>query len=84
MRLPAQRHGSLPKGQVNACLVDIAPVSRSWPCVGKDEQVAQRLGASGVHGHLRIRMAGLCYDTPSGEAMPFPVAMPDKTPCALS
>jgi len=29
MRLPAQRHGSLPKGQVNACLVDIAPVIRS-------------------------------------------------------
>jgi hypothetical protein len=29
-------------------------------------------------------MAGLCYDTPSVEAMPFPVAMLDKTPCALS
>ena len=27
---------------------------------------------------------GLCYDTPSVEAMPFPVDMPDKTPCALS
>ena len=68
----------------NTRVVDRNAVIRSWPCVGKDEQVAQRLGASGVHGHLRIRMAGLCYDTPSGEAMPFPVDIPDKTPCALS
>jgi hypothetical protein len=29
-------------------------------------------------------MAGLRYDTPPVEVMPFPVAMPDKTPCALS
>ena len=29
-------------------------------------------------------MAGLCYDTQSVEAMPFPVDMPDKTPYALS
>jgi hypothetical protein len=29
-------------------------------------------------------MAGLCYDTQHVEAMTFPVAMPDKTPCALS
>jgi hypothetical protein len=29
-------------------------------------------------------MAGLCYDTLHGEAMPFPVAMPDKTPWTLS
>jgi hypothetical protein len=27
---------------------------------------------------------GLCYDTQRVEAMPFPVAMPDKTPWALS
>ena len=46
--------------------------------------MAQRLGASAAHGYLRVRTAGLCYDTPSVEAVPFPVAMPDKTPCALS
>jgi hypothetical protein len=28
-------------------------------------------------------MARLCYDTPSVEAMPFPVALPDKTPLCL-
>ena len=37
-----------------------------------------------AHESLRIRMAGLCYDTQHVEAMTFPVAMPDKTPCALS
>jgi hypothetical protein len=46
--------------------------------------VAQRPGASTAHGYLRICMAGLCYDTQPVEAMTFPVAMPDKTPCALS
>src|SRR5215510_2271232 len=25
--------------------------------------VAQRLGASAAHGYIRVRMAGLCYDT---------------------
>jgi hypothetical protein len=35
-------------------------------------------------GQRRVRMAGLCYDTPSGEAMPFPGDIPDKPPCALS
>jgi hypothetical protein len=29
-------------------------------------------------------MAGLCYDTPPVEALPFPIAMPDKPPRALS
>jgi hypothetical protein len=29
-------------------------------------------------------MAGLWYDTQPVEAMPFPVAIPDKTPWALS
>jgi len=29
-------------------------------------------------------MVGLCYDTPSVEALLFPVAMPDKTPWVLS
>ena len=29
-------------------------------------------------------MAGLCYDTQAGEAMPFPVAMPDNPLRALS
>jgi hypothetical protein len=28
--------------------------------------------------------AGLCYDTQRVEAMPFSVALPDKTPWALS
>jgi hypothetical protein len=37
-----------------------------------------------THGQLRIRMAGLCYDTLHVEAMPFPVDVPDKTPRALS
>ena len=46
--------------------------------------MAQRLGASAANGQLRIRMAGLCYDTQPVEAMPFPVPMPDKTPWALS
>ena len=45
--------------------------------------MAQRPGAHAAHGQLRVRMAGLCYDTPSGEAMPFPVDTPDKPPCAL-
>ena len=31
-----------------------------------------------------MRMAGLCYDTQPVEAMPFPVAMLNKTPWALS
>ena len=34
--------------------------------------------------HLRIRMAGLCYDTSHVEAVTFPVAVPDKPPRALS
>jgi hypothetical protein len=46
--------------------------------------VAQRLGASAANGQLRVCMAGLCYDTQHVEAMRFPVAMPDKTPWALS
>ena len=29
-------------------------------------------------------LAGLCYDTPSAEARPFPVAMLDNPPRALS
>jgi hypothetical protein len=45
---------------------------------------AQRPGAGATHGYLRIRMAGLCYDTPPVEAMPFPIAMPDNPPRALS
>jgi hypothetical protein len=36
------------------------------------------VGAATRHG------PGLCYDTQRVEAMPFPVAMPDKTPWALS
>jgi hypothetical protein len=35
-------------------------------------------------GQLRVYMAGLCYDTQPVEAMPFPVAMADKIPYALS
>jgi hypothetical protein len=46
--------------------------------------VAQRLGASAAHGYLRVRMAGLCYDTSSVKARPFLVDMPDKTLCAVS
>jgi hypothetical protein len=46
--------------------------------------VAQCSGASAANGQLRVRMAGLCYDTQPVEAMPFPVAMLDKTPWALS
>jgi hypothetical protein len=46
--------------------------------------VAQRLGMSAANGQLCVRTAGLCYDTQPVEAMPFAVAMPDKTPCALS
>ena len=58
----------------------------SYPksCRGQRQGVAQCPGASAAHGQLRIRMAGLWYDTQHVEAMPFPVAMPDKTPCALS
>jgi hypothetical protein len=37
-----------------------------------------------VSGYLRISLAGLWYDTHPGEAMPFPVAMPEKTSWALS
>ena len=51
---------------------------------GQRQGAAQCPGASAAHGQLRIRMAGLCYDTQHVEAMTFPVAMPDKTPCALS
>ena len=46
--------------------------------------MAQRPGAHAAHGQLRVRMVGLCYDTPSGEAMSFPGDIPDKPPCALS
>jgi hypothetical protein len=45
--------------------------------------VAQRPGAGAAHEQLRICMVGLCYDTPSVEAMPF-VAIPDKTPSTVS
>ena len=51
-----------------------------WP----RRAVAQRLGASAAHGYLRVRMAGLCYDTPSVKARPFLVDIPDKTLCAVS
>src|SRR5678815_3952216 len=51
---------------------------------GDRERRAQRPGAGATHGSLRIRMAGLCYDTPPVEAPPFPIAMPDKPPRALS
>src|SRR5215510_13602922 len=34
---------------------------------GQRRGVAQRLGASAAHGQLRIRLAGLCYDTPPVE-----------------
>ena len=44
----------------------------------------QRLGTSAANSYCRIRVDGLCYDTLPVEAMPFLVAMPDKTPCALS
>src|SRR5262245_30637104 len=46
--------------------------------------VAQRLGVSAAHGYLRVRMAGLCYDTSSVKARPFLVDMPDTTLCAVS
>ena len=39
---------------------------------------------AGADGDLRRRLAGLCYDTPPGEAMLFSVAVPDKTPWTLS
>src|SRR5262245_30512275 len=32
--------------------------------------VAPRLGASAAHGYLCGRLAGLCYDTPSGSSGP--------------
>ena len=46
--------------------------------------MAQLPGANAANGYLRIRMAGLCYDTPSVETGLFPVATPDKIPYALS
>ena len=46
--------------------------------------IAQRPGAGATHGYLRIRMVGLCYDTPPVEALPCPIAMPDTPPRALS
>jgi hypothetical protein len=51
---------------------------------GQRRAVAQRLGASAANGQLRVRMVGLCYDTQHVEAIPFPVAMRDKTLWALS
>ena len=54
------------------------------PRRGQRQGVAQRPGASAARGYLHIPMAGLCYDTQHVEAMPFPVAMPDTLPCALS
>src|SRR5262249_735145 len=35
-------------------------------------------------GDLCIPMVGLCYDTPSGEAMPFLLGLPETFPRALS
>ena len=46
--------------------------------------IAQRPGAGATHGYLRIRMVGLCYDTPPVEALPCPGAIPDNPPRALS
>ena len=44
----------------------------------------QILEEQGAGRYLSVPTAGLCYDTQPVEAMPFPVAMPDKTPWALS
>jgi hypothetical protein len=35
--------------------------------------------AQAAPGQLHMRMAGLCYDTPSVEAMPFPIN--SRVPC---
>jgi hypothetical protein len=59
-------------------------LSRLKRIPGQRRGVAQRLGASAANGYLRIRIAGLCYDTQHVEAMLLPVDIPDKTPCALS
>jgi hypothetical protein len=40
--------------------------------------VWSNLGASAANGHLRIRIARLCYDTQHVEAMTFPVDIPVK------
>jgi hypothetical protein len=36
-----------------------------------------------AHRQFRVRMAGLGYDMPSGEATPFLVPLLEKTLCAL-
>ena len=51
---------------------------------GAKTSAVQRPSARVAHRYLRIRMAGLCYDTPPVEAMPFPVHIPEQTPYALS
>jgi hypothetical protein len=58
---------------------DIVAVIRSR--AGDRDEARHSAQVRAAHGQLRVRMAGLCYDMPSVEAMPFPVAMPDKTPC---
>ena len=44
----------------------------------------QRRGAGMAHRYFRIYMDGLCYDTQPGEAIPFTVAVSDKTAWTLS
>jgi len=44
----------------------------------------QILEEQGAGRYLSVPTAGLCYDTPPVEAMPFPIDIPDKTPRALS
>jgi hypothetical protein len=62
---------------------DISLVIRS--CAGdKDEEQHSAHARAGAHRHLRVCMARLCYDAQPVEAMPFPVAMPDKTSWVLS
>jgi hypothetical protein len=62
---------------------DIVAVIRSWGRRGRDAQCTAPRCARG-YGQLRVCTVGLCYDMPSVEAMPFPIAVPDKPPWTLS
>jgi len=85
MHLPLSHYRCmlLSRCTLNARLVDVHRLIRSQGG-GGDEAAAQCPSGSAAHGPRRIRMARLCYDMPSDEALPFLVDMLDKTLCALS
>ena len=66
-----------------ACLLP-RPLEPQQRRQGRHSGSYQILEEQGAGRYLSVPTAGLCYDTPSVEAMPFPIDIPDKTPRALS